>query len=103
MRHFEIIHTIVRLVRDVAEIKREEKVLVLTDSGRWNLGEAFALASRGLGAETVVMIMPVTEEHGNEPPAVVAAAMKAADVLLVATTRATSRDGDICLTTSRFE
>jgi leucyl aminopeptidase (aminopeptidase T) len=88
MKHFEIIHTIGKLVRDVAQIKRGEKVLVLTDSGRLNLGEAFALASREAGAETVIMIMPVTEEHGNEPPAVVAAAMKAADVLLVATTHA---------------
>jgi leucyl aminopeptidase (aminopeptidase T) len=53
-----------------------------------NLGEAFTLVCRGLGAETVLAIMPITEEHGNEPPAVIAAAMKAANVILVATTNA---------------
>ncbi len=88
MQLLEIIHTIERLVNDVAEVTKKDKVLVLTDTGRLNLGEALALVCRGLGAETVIAIMPVTEEHGNEPPAVVSAAMKAADVLLVATTHA---------------
>lgn len=84
----EIIQTVERLVRDAAEVKKEDKVLVLTDTDRLSLGEAFNLACRGLGAETVLAIMPITKEHGSEPPAVIAAAMKAADVLLVATTHA---------------
>ena len=33
---------------------------------------------RALGAETVVALMPMTGEHGSEPPRTIAAAMKAA-------------------------
>ncbi len=61
MNLFEIMHTVERLVKDVAEIKKGDKVLVVTDSGRLKLGEAFALAARGAGAETVMATMPITK------------------------------------------
>ncbi len=58
-------------------------MLVITDAARLNIGKTFALVCRGLGAETVLTLIHMTGEHGNEPPAVVAAAMKAADVVLL--------------------
>jgi leucyl aminopeptidase (aminopeptidase T) len=90
MRTFEVIHTVEKLVKDVAGVKKGDKVLVVTDAFQDLLGDAYTLVCRGIGAETVLAIMPITETHGNEPPDMITAAMKAADVCLVATTHSLS-------------
>lgn len=77
-----------KLAREVIHVKKEHKVLVVTDYEKLKVGNAFALTCRGLGAETVIAIMPLTGEHGNEPPATIAAAMKAADIVFAPTTHA---------------
>ena len=77
MYELELIHTAERLVRDVIgydKVNKDTKVLVVTDPARLNIGKTFALVCRGLGAETVLSLMHMTGEHGNEPPAVIAAA-----------------------------
>lgn len=88
MKEFELIHSADKLVREVIGVKPEHRVLVLTDTDKLRVGNVFALASRALGAETVVMLRPMTGEHGSEPPATVAAAMRAADVVFAPTTHA---------------
>jgi leucyl aminopeptidase (aminopeptidase T) len=77
-----------KLAREVIQVTKEHKVLVVTDSEKLTVGNAFALTCRGLGAETVIAIMPLTREHGSEPPATIAAAMQAADIVFAPTTHA---------------
>jgi len=84
----ELIQSAEKLARDVIHVKKEHKVLVVTDYEKLTVGNAFALTCRGLGAETVIAIMPLTGEHGSEPPGTIAAAMKAADIVFAPTTHA---------------
>lgn len=88
MMDLELVATAYRLVTDVIGVKRSDKVLVVTDAAKFNVGRAFASVCRSLGSETVVALMPMTGEHGNEPPVTIAAAMKAADVVFAPTTHA---------------
>jgi len=66
-------------------VKPEETVLVITDTGKVNIAEAFAYASSALGATTVVSVMRPLARSGLEPPRPVVEAMKAADVVLIPT------------------
>ena len=88
MYELELIESAEKLAREVIYVKKEHKVLVVTDYDKLKVGNAFALTCRGLGAETVIAIMPLTGEHGSEPPATIAAAMKAADIVFAPTTHA---------------
>jgi leucyl aminopeptidase (aminopeptidase T) len=88
MQELELIQSAERLVRDVIGVTREQRVLVVTDSAKFTVGKVFSLSCRALGAETVIALMPMTGEHGSEPPSTIAAAMKAADVVFAPTTHA---------------
>ncbi len=88
MYELELIHSAEKLARDVIHVTKDHSVLVVTDAEKLTVANAFALTCRGLGAETVVAIMPLTGEHGNEPPTTIAAAMKAADIVFAPTTHA---------------
>lgn len=88
MKELELIHSADKLVREVIGVKPKHQVLVLTDTEKLRVGNVFALACRALGAETVVMLRPMTGEHGSEPPATIAAAMRAADIVFAPTTHA---------------
>jgi len=88
MRELELIGAADRLVRDVIGVTRQDRVLVITDADTLTVGKIFALSCRAVGAETVTSILPLTGEHGQEPPAIIAAAMKAADVVFGTTTHA---------------
>jgi leucyl aminopeptidase (aminopeptidase T) len=88
MLELEIIEVAERLVREVMGVKEGDEVLVITDVAKMTVGKAFTMACRALGAETVMALMPLTGEHGNEPPARIAAAMKVADVVFAPTTHA---------------
>jgi leucyl aminopeptidase (aminopeptidase T) len=88
MFELELIRSAEKLARDVIQVKKGHKVLIVTDSEKLKVGNAFALTCRGLGAETVIAIMPMSGEHGNEPPATIAAAMQAADIVFAPTTHA---------------
>ncbi len=88
MYELELIRSAEKLARDVIQVKKEHRVLVVTDSEKLTVANAFALTCRGLGAETVIAIMPLTGEHGSEPPVTIAAAMRAADIVFAPTTHA---------------
>jgi leucyl aminopeptidase (aminopeptidase T) len=75
-----------RIVADLAEISAGEETLVLTDGRNGPVAMALASAARAVGAEASLLVMPATEAHGNEPPALAATALKTADVALTATT-----------------
>lgn len=88
MMQLELVASAYRLVTEVIGVNKNDAVLVVTDAAKFNVGKAFTSVCRSLGAETVLAMMPMTGEHGNEPPGIIAAAMKAADIVFAPTTHA---------------
>jgi leucyl aminopeptidase (aminopeptidase T) len=88
MFELEIIQTAEKLAKEVMGVKEKDEVLVITDVAKITVGKVFTLACRASGAETVMALMPLTGEHGNEPPVTIAAAMKVADIVFAPTTHA---------------
>lgn len=84
----EMAETARNIVETCVNVTADEEVLVITDARRAAVGRSIATASRAVGAETTLSIMPLLESHGNEPPAVIAAGMKEADVAFTCTTHA---------------
>jgi leucyl aminopeptidase (aminopeptidase T) len=74
------------IVEVCAQIKQSENVLIATDTNKLSIAESLAAACQAVGAETVICIMTPRQMHGNEPPPVMAAAMKAAQVIIAPTT-----------------
>ena len=60
-------------------------MLIITDDSRKEIGEAIYEAAGNLGCEKLLMVMKEREVSGQEPPKAIAAAMKAADVVIVPT------------------
>jgi len=73
-------------VKTCMGVKPGEEVLVVTDPPRLKIARALVEAAREAEAETSLMCMRVGKRHGEEPPAPVASAMCAADVVLAPTT-----------------
>lgn len=71
-------------------VKAGEQVLVVTDGPCRKIGEVLWLAAKEAGAEAVLLEMEPRENHGQEPPGMVAAAMKSAQVVLLPTFRSLS-------------
>lgn len=68
-------------------VKKEESVLVVTDDTRKEIGEALYQAACNLGCEGMILVMKERQVSGQEPPKVVAEAMRAADVVIAPTAR----------------
>jgi len=84
----EMLETARMAINICAAVKQEEDVLIVTDTNKEKIADVLVKASRELGAETAIITMSPREMHGNEPPRMVAAAMKAANVILIPTTYA---------------
>ncbi len=71
------------LMREVLAVQPGETVLIVTDTDRpRSITEALAYSAVSAGAEVVVTIMAPLAMGGEEPPAPVAAAMAAAQVVI---------------------
>lgn len=68
-------------------LRADETLLVVTDDATYEVGLLFYTAARMLGRSALLMQMPEGRVSGEEPPAAVAAAMKAADVALCPTAK----------------
>lgn len=77
-------------VETCMDIKPTETVLVITDTGKLEIAEAFAYAATSLGAKTVISVMEPLSRSGEEPPKPVAKALMTTDVALMPTTRSLS-------------
>lgn len=75
-----------RIVEDLAAVQATEEVLVLTDAELISVASALTSAARAVDASAMLMVMPRTEAHGNEPPETATEAMKASDVTFTVTT-----------------
>ncbi|MFQ5859804.1 MAG: aminopeptidase, partial [Anaerolineae bacterium] len=84
--------TLARTAKQVVEtsagVRPGENVCIVTDTNVLSIASAIAAACHAVDAETVTCVMTPRQMHGNEPPRVVAAAMKAADVVIAPTTYA---------------
>jgi leucyl aminopeptidase (aminopeptidase T) len=67
-----------------------ESVVVVTDENRERIGEALYDAALDATADATIVRYPPGDNHGEEPPAAVAAAMEASDVFLAPTTKSLS-------------
>ncbi|ANS74710.1 aminopeptidase [Paenibacillus yonginensis] len=74
-----------RLLVNCLGLKSGEHFLVVTDDTRKDLAAALCQAGQQLEAEAVLMVMKERTKSGEEPPAPVAAAMSAANVVVCAT------------------
>jgi leucyl aminopeptidase (aminopeptidase T) len=85
-------------LRDAAEtavgqcmaIEPDESCVVVTDDKRLSIGEALYDAASDVTDDATLLRYPPGNQHGEEPPAAVAAAMAAADVFLAPTTKSLS-------------
>jgi leucyl aminopeptidase (aminopeptidase T) len=75
-----------RILEQCLNVRPDENLLVLTDTNKLDLAEMFVLVGREMGAEVTLLVMTPRGRHGEEPPATVAAAMKAADAIVAPTT-----------------
>ena len=74
-------HTV---IHTCAQVQPGEQVLIVTEFSKMSIAESLAEAAYAAGAEATIMVMTPRQVNGQEPPANVAAAMKASDVFLCA-------------------
>ncbi len=77
-------------IRDCMRVKTGEKVLIVTDTEKLPIGKALFEAAKNLKSEAMLIMMIPREKSGEEPPQVVAQAMKAVDVVLAPTEKSIS-------------
>ena len=73
------------VIRDCLGVREGEEVLVVANPATIGLGERLRAEAGRAGADGVLALIAERETHGTEPPASVAAAMAAADVVLCPT------------------
>jgi leucyl aminopeptidase (aminopeptidase T) len=78
------------VLRRCLRVGAGDDVLVIVDPGTWEIGLALWDGARGLGADAVLAEMDERPTHGSDPPRSVAAAMRAADVVIAPTTKSLS-------------
>jgi leucyl aminopeptidase (aminopeptidase T) len=78
------------VVRDCLGVSSGEEVLVVCNPATEGLGEAMRAEAVKTGAEGVLAVMAERASHAGEPPATVADAMAAADVVLAPTVQSLS-------------
>lgn len=88
MRSVEMMRTARMIVEECVSLRSDEQVVVVADTETVPIAEVLAQAAHAGGGEVVISIMTPREQHGNEPPRPLAAAMQAADVVLMAVTHA---------------
>lgn len=74
-------------VKDCMGVKKNEKVLIISDENKREIGISLYENSQRLGFETYYLEMKSLEYNGQEPSKYVTEAMKLADVILCPTTK----------------
>ena len=78
------------VVRDCLVVREGENVLVVANPATQTIGERLRGEAQGAGGDSVLAVMSDRAQHGAEPPAAVAAAMREADVVIVPTVQSLS-------------
>lgn len=82
MREFKLFAVANKILQESVKLKKGENVCIVTDTSTTEIGEVFASCVSAMNAEPVLLVINPRKTHGVEPPEIVAAAMKAADVVL---------------------
>lgn len=77
-----LIETAVGILSSCMNVRAGESVLVITDDQKLEIGKALYQAAKEMGAEALLVTMEPRHVSGEEPPAPIAAAMLASDVIL---------------------
>jgi aminopeptidase len=86
----ELANAVRAVVRECLVVKEAEELLVICNPATHELGERLRREADEAGADVVLMLIAERESHAAEPPASVAAAMAAADVVLAPTVQSLS-------------
>ena len=86
----ELDRAIRAVVRDCLGVAAGDEVLVVCNPATRGLGEALAAEALEAGGDAVLAVMEERATHAAEPPASIAAAMAAADVVLAPTVQSLS-------------
>jgi leucyl aminopeptidase (aminopeptidase T) len=78
------------VINDCLAVREGEEVLVVANPATIGLGERLRGEAGKVGADAVMALMKERQTHGSEPPDSVAAAMAAADAVLVPTMQSMS-------------
>ena len=78
------------VIRRCLGIRPGEAVVVVADAPTRAIGDALRDGAARAGADAVLALMDSREEHGQEPPEPVAAALRSADVFIAPTTKSLS-------------
>jgi leucyl aminopeptidase (aminopeptidase T) len=78
------------VIRRCLGVSSGERVVVVADGGTRVLGDALRDAAAAAGAEAVLGLMDSRDEHGQEPPDAIVAALGQADVFIAPTTKSLS-------------
>lgn len=78
------------VVNECLRVRAAESVLVVSNPATLGLGERLRGAAGRAGADALLALMAERATHGTEPPAPVAAAMRAAEVVLCPTVQSLS-------------
>lgn len=77
-------------IKQCMVVKKNENVLIIVDKANCPIGQSLFDEAIKIGAEVVLMEMTPRKNDGNEPPIIVAEAMKSADVILIPTSKSLS-------------
>jgi leucyl aminopeptidase (aminopeptidase T) len=78
------------VVRDCLAVREGEEVLVVCNPATEELGQRLRAEAEGAGADAVMAVIAERASHAAEPPRMVAAAMREADVVLAPTVQSLS-------------
>jgi len=78
------------VVRDCLVLREGEELVVIANPATADLGERLRSEGEAVGAEAVLALISERDSHAGEPPASIAAAMIAADVVLAPTVQSLS-------------
>ena len=79
--------TALNVLKKCLNIKKGEKVLIITDKNKENIANSFFNASKKLTKEVILVKIPVAKVHGTEPPTKIASFMKKFDVIIAPTSK----------------
>ena len=79
------IDVVKKVLVDCLGLKKGEKLLVLADDSKKDIGMVFYEAGKSMGAEAVSIVIPILDRPGQEPIKMVAEAMKHSEVAVCLT------------------
>jgi len=86
MKNIDMMRGAKKLVDICAGVKKDERVLVVTDTNNIKIAEIIASVAFEKGAEIAICIMTVRKSNGENPPETICNAMMKADVIFAPTT-----------------